>query len=74
MVVTFLLFFVVTGPETMADPILGQRATTRTVHEWLHKRGYDKPLFFNVGQQRHGGQMASPSIARACWIRSSLTR
>ncbi len=52
MFITFLLFFVVQKPETMARNILGKRATPQTTYDWLHKRGYDKPLFFNVGQTR----------------------
>lgn len=52
MLVTFVIFFVVQGPETMARSILGRRATPKTSYDWLHKRGYDKPLIFNYGQQR----------------------
>ena len=52
MLVTFVIFFIVQKPETMARNILGKRATPETTYEWLHTRGYDKPLFLNVGQQR----------------------
>jgi peptide/nickel transport system permease protein len=48
MVLTFLLFFVVQKPEAMARNVLGKRATPQTVTDWLHKRGYDKPLLFNT--------------------------
>lgn len=48
MLVTFVIFFVVQKPETMARSILGKRATPQTIHDWLHSRGYDKPLFFNT--------------------------
>jgi peptide/nickel transport system permease protein len=48
MLVTFIIFFVVQKPETMARSILGKRATQQTVHTWLHSRGYDKPLFINT--------------------------
>ena len=52
MLLTFVIFFVVQKPETMARSILGKRATPQTVQDWLQKRGYDKPLFFNVGAQQ----------------------
>jgi peptide/nickel transport system permease protein len=49
---TFVNFFVVQKPETAAAAILGKRSTPEAVYSWLHKRGYDKPLFLNVGQKR----------------------
>lgn len=49
MLVTFVLFFVVQGPQVAARNVLGKRATPKTVADWLHKRGYDKPLFLNTG-------------------------
>jgi peptide/nickel transport system permease protein len=52
MLVTFVMFFVVQSPEQMAHAALGKRATPQNMYNWLHKRGYDKPLFFNHGQQR----------------------
>jgi peptide/nickel transport system permease protein len=52
MLLTFVIFFVVQKPEIMARNILGRRATPQTTYDWLHVRGYDKPLFFNVGQKR----------------------
>jgi peptide/nickel transport system permease protein len=52
MLVTFVIFFVVQKPETMARNILGKRATPQNTYAWLHTRGYDKPLFLNVGQKR----------------------
>ncbi len=52
MLLTFVIFFVVQKPETMARNILGKRATPGTTYDWLHTRGYDKPLFLNVGQHR----------------------
>ncbi len=36
----------------MARTALGKRATPQTIYAWLHKRGYDKPAFFNTGQKR----------------------
>lgn len=47
MVVTFVLFFLIQKPETMARNVLGKRATPHNIEVWLHKRGYDKPLFLN---------------------------
>ena len=52
MLVTFVIFFVVQKPETMARNILGKRATPQNTYAWLHTRGYDKPLFLNLGQKR----------------------
>ena len=48
MLITFLLFFVLQTPETMARVQLGKRATKETVQAWLHQRGYDKPLLINT--------------------------
>lgn len=48
MFITFLLFFVIQSPETMARSVLGKRATPQSVQDWLHHRGYDKPRFFNT--------------------------
>jgi peptide/nickel transport system permease protein len=44
-----VLFFVVQSPRLAAKNVLGKRATPKTIDDWLHKRGYDKPLFFNTG-------------------------
>lgn len=52
MLLTFAMFFIVQKPEMQARNILGKRATPQTVYDWLHKRGYDKPIFLNVGQKR----------------------
>jgi peptide/nickel transport system permease protein len=48
MVITFLLFFAIQKPETMARVQLGKRATPQSVQDWLHNRGYDKPRFINT--------------------------
>lgn len=48
MLLTFLLFFVLQSPQTMARVQLGKRATPETVQAWLHQRGYDKPLLVNT--------------------------
>ena len=45
---TFVLFFVKQTPEMDARTQLGKRATPEKIHEWLHKRNYDKPLLFNT--------------------------
>lgn len=45
---TFLLFFVVQSPRTMAKRILGNKASEQSVDNWLHQRGYDKPRFLNM--------------------------
>jgi peptide/nickel transport system permease protein len=54
MLLTFVLFFVVQSPETSARNVLGKRATPKTIGDWLHKRGYDKPLFLNTGGAKAG--------------------
>lgn len=48
MLLTFLLFFVVQTPQSMAKRILGPKASPQAVENWLHNRGYDKPRFFNT--------------------------
>lgn len=48
MVITFVLFFVVQSPRTMAMRVLGPKATSQAVQDWLSNRGYDKPLFLNT--------------------------
>jgi peptide/nickel transport system permease protein len=47
MLLTFVLFFVVQSPEAMARRVLGPKATPKAVENWLHNRGYDKPLLIN---------------------------
>ena len=48
MLLTFVLFFVLQSPETMARNVLGKRATPQSMAAWLHERGYDKPRFVNT--------------------------
>jgi peptide/nickel transport system permease protein len=48
MLITFALFFVVQSRDTMARAQLGQRATPVEVNNWLHERGYDKPVIVNA--------------------------
>lgn len=47
MLLTFVLFFVVQSPEATARRVLGPKATPKSVENWLHNRGYDKPLIIN---------------------------
>jgi peptide/nickel transport system permease protein len=58
MLVTFFLFFVVQSPTAMARRILGPKATPQVVENWLHNRGYDKPLLINFRK----GEPASDSL------------
>jgi peptide/nickel transport system permease protein len=45
---TFVLFFVVNGPDDMARMQLGQkRVTPEAIEKWKHERGYDRPLFYD---------------------------
>lgn len=48
MLITFFLFFVVQSPNAMARRVLGPKATPQAVENWLHNRGYDKPLIVNT--------------------------
>lgn len=48
MLLTFVLFFVVQSPSAMAKRVLGTKATPQAVENWLHNRGYDKPLLINT--------------------------
>jgi peptide/nickel transport system permease protein len=47
MLITFVLFFVVQSPEALARRVLGPKASPKTVANWMHNRGYDKPLLIN---------------------------
>jgi peptide/nickel transport system permease protein len=51
MLVTFAIFFVFQSPENMARVQLGKRATPTNIAAWISKRGYDKPVFLNLGTQ-----------------------
>jgi peptide/nickel transport system permease protein len=51
MLLTFVLFFVVQSPDAMARRVLGPKATPKAVENWLHNRGYDKPLLLNRSGQ-----------------------
>ncbi len=47
MLLTFVLFFVIQSPDATARRVLGPKATPKAVENWLHNRGYDKPLLIN---------------------------
>lgn len=50
--ITFVLFFMVNTPDSMARAHLGERyVTSEEVIRWKQEHGYDKPLFFNGSQQ-----------------------
>jgi peptide/nickel transport system permease protein len=47
-ILTFVLFFVVNGPDDMARLQLGQKHVTEAaISNWKHQHGYDKPLLWN---------------------------
>lgn len=48
MFLTFLLFYVVQTPRTMALRMLGPKASPQAIENWLDRRGYNKPVFFNT--------------------------
>jgi len=58
---TFVLFFAVNTPDDMARlAIGGQRTSEEAVAKWKVEHGYDKPLFYNAGQQ--GAQRYTDTI------------
>lgn len=59
MVITFILFYVVNSPRQMALRILGPKASPQSIENWLHNRGYDKPVYFNTrpGQNLFDSQL-----------------
>ena len=48
MVITFVLFYLVNTPESMALRVLGPKADRQMVELWMANRGYDKPVFINT--------------------------
>jgi peptide/nickel transport system permease protein len=48
MLITFVLFYVVQSPDKMARRILGPKVPPQVLQNWLHNRGYDKPVFLNT--------------------------
>jgi len=67
MVITFILFNVVTRPEQMARRMLGPHASVQQVEQWKKQRGYDKPLFLNrePGQRLFDTQFAHALVQMA---------
>jgi len=54
-VITFFLFFVVNSPDDMARMHLGHKyVTPAAVQNWKEEHGYNKPLFWNAGEQGMG--------------------
>lgn len=47
MLITFVLFFYLTTPRTIARQILGEKAKKEVIDAWIHQKGLDKPYFFN---------------------------
>ena len=47
MLLTFVLSFVVQTPEQRARGILDKKASPEAIRNYLHDRGYDKPLLIN---------------------------
>lgn len=51
-VLTFILFFTVNTPDDMARMHLGNRhLNQQMVDQWKIQHGYDKPMFYNAGDQ-----------------------
>jgi peptide/nickel transport system permease protein len=50
-VITFFFFFLVNSPDDMARIHLGNKyVTVDAIEKWKGDRGYDRPLFFNSGE------------------------
>ena len=47
MLLTFWLSFIVVTPEERARGVLDKKATPEAIRNYLHERGYDKPLVIN---------------------------
>lgn len=58
-VITFVLFYVVHPPHSVALQMLGPKAKPEAIQNWLHNRGYDKPMFINTnaGQSLFDSQL-----------------
>jgi peptide/nickel transport system permease protein len=49
---TFFLFFTVNTPDDMARlNIGGKRVTQEQIEKWKAERGYDRPLYWNAGEE-----------------------
>jgi len=53
MAITFVLFYVVNQPRQMALRMLGPKASPQTIENWLHNRGYDKPVWIDTKPGRN---------------------
>ncbi len=53
MLLTFVLSFVVQTPEQRARGILDKKASPEAIRNYLHERGYDKPLLINHAPDAH---------------------
>jgi peptide/nickel transport system permease protein len=51
LVLLFILFFWIASPEKIARRVLGEKARADSVQEWIKKKGYDKPRFYNEQAQ-----------------------
>jgi len=69
MLITFVLFFAVKPPQGMAKRAIGEKASPEAIDNWLHQRGYDKPLFFNAnpGSKIYDSQFFRQVKALACF-------
>ncbi|EIC28380.1 MULTISPECIES: ABC transporter permease [Methylomicrobium] len=60
-ILTFVLFFVVNGPDDMARMQLGQKhVTPQAIQNWKQQHGYDKPLLWN--EEAKGGDKLTETI------------
>ncbi len=46
--ILFCLFFWIASPESIARRSLGEKATVTAVQEWIVKKGYNLPKFYNA--------------------------
>lgn len=50
--ITFVLFNMVSEPEDLARNQLGKNASEATVRDWIRNHGYDRPLFYKDADWR----------------------
>ena len=48
---TFVLFFFVSSPESMARRINGEKASPAVLKSWMRQHGYDLPRLYNPAEQ-----------------------